>query len=74
MANALIRRATLLVTMNNKIIGYDALKEDYTDNGDFKELWLACKTKATHRMIFIYSIVRVCLDCQIISNNILFAL
>ena len=54
MANALIRRATLLVTMNNKIIGYDALKEDYTDDNDFKELLFACKTKATQDDFHIF--------------------
>ena len=53
-ADALSRRATLLITMNHEIIHFDVLEKAYLDDNDFKELLFACKTKEKQNDFHIY--------------------
>ncbi|PON64714.1 hypothetical protein PanWU01x14_121890, partial [Parasponia andersonii] len=41
-ANALSCRVMLLIAVQNKIIGFDYLKDLYVDDEDFKEEWEKC--------------------------------
>ncbi|GJR00530.1 RNA-directed DNA polymerase [Tanacetum coccineum] len=51
-ADALSRKTTLLVTISNKVVGFDSIKELYASDEDFGNIWMELETKQ-HRGEFI---------------------
>lgn len=50
MVDAFRMRMILIVTINNKFVGFESLKDIYKDDDDFKVVWEYIDTKVT----FVY--------------------
>jgi hypothetical protein len=62
-ANALSRRATLLITMKAEVTGFECLKELYEEDEDFGETWNRCKAQQPIFEIFRKGIYFVGIGC-----------
>ncbi|GKE40738.1 hypothetical protein Tco_1464143, partial [Tanacetum coccineum] len=49
----LSRKTTLLVSISNEVLGFDSIKELYTSDEDFGNIWMELETKQ-HRGEFLY--------------------
>ncbi|CAL1413076.1 unnamed protein product [Linum trigynum] len=47
-ADALSKRASLLVTLSKEIVGFEFLKDFYATDLEFKELWVTCSQQHPH--------------------------
>ncbi|GJX05269.1 RNA-directed DNA polymerase [Tanacetum coccineum] len=54
----LSRKTTLLVSISNEVLGFDSIKELYTSDEDFGNIWMDLETKQ-HR-----AFVKRCVACQ----------
>nr|GEY25570.1 transposon Ty3-I Gag-Pol polyprotein [Tanacetum cinerariifolium] len=51
-ADALSRKTTLLVTINNEVVGFDSIRELYTSDEDIGNIWMELETKQ-HRGLYM---------------------
>ncbi|GJT11003.1 RNA-directed DNA polymerase, partial [Tanacetum coccineum] len=53
-ADALSRRADVLITLSNKIVGFEQMKELYEFEDDFSSIWSQCTTNQSFTYFHIY--------------------
>jgi len=74
--HALSRRASVLLTLTQEILGFEFMKELYENDVEFKELWAKCNEKHPSayfhvREGYLFKGDRLCISCSSLREKLI---